>query len=314
VISEHEPTAAEPFRLWRAGSREILLDRPIIAGILNVTPDSFSDGGNFFSHEKAVEHAARMIAEGADIIDVGGESTRPGATIVPDEEEIRRAVPVIAEIRKRFPNVLISIDTTKSGVALPAIEAGADIVNDVSAFRLDAKMPELLRDAGSGVVLMHSRGGIENMASYEHASYEGDAVDTIVEELAASAGLALSSGIARDRIVLDPGFGFSKVSAQSKLLLGRLSELVDVGFPVMVGVSRKRFVTEAMIRTDDNIHEPITAASLPVEDRDLGTAALNIIALINGARIFRVHNVKATLRALDAAWAVVGERAEIDAG
>ncbi|MEP6508515.1 MAG: dihydropteroate synthase [Gemmatimonadales bacterium] len=277
-------------------------------GILNVTPDSFSDGGNFFSYEKAVEHAAEMIADGADIIDVGGESTRPGATIVEDTEEIRRVVPVIAEIRQRFPDVKISIDTTKSCVALAAIKAGADMVNDVSAFRLDSKMPEVVREAGSGVILMHSRGEIEDLASYAHAGYEGDAVVTIIEELSASAGLALSSGIAKDRIVLDPGFGFSKVSATSMELLSRLTELVAIGFPVLVGVSRKRFVTEVMLRVDDNLVGDTKSASLSIKDRDVGTEALNVVGLLNGARIFRVHNVRMARRALDAVWPIITTR------
>jgi dihydropteroate synthase len=305
VISEHEPSAAEPSRLWRAGSREILLDRPIVAGILNVTPDSFSDGGNFFSPAKAVERAAQMIAEGADIIDVGGESTRPGATVVDDDEEVRRAVPVIREIRRQFPDVLISIDTTKACVAIPAIEAGADIVNDVSAFRLDAEMPKVIRDSGCGVVLMHSRGGTEDMASYAHANYEGDAVMSILDELVASADAALVHGIDRDRIALDPGFGFSKVSAQSMALLSQLYLLVEFGFPVFVGASRKRFITEAMLRPDDNAGEHPTAAALSLEDRDVGTAAANVVAMVQGARIFRVHNVRVTRRALDTAWRVM---------
>ncbi len=309
MISRRESSAAESPMIWRAGSREILLDRPIIAGILNVTPDSFSDGGNFFSPDKAVEHAALMIDEGADIIDVGGESTRPGAMIVPDHEEVRRVVPVIEKIRKRFPEVLISIDTTKSCVALPAIEAGADIVNDVSAFRLDSKMPEVVRGSGSGVILMHSRGGIEDMASYVHARYEGDAVETVIDELSASAGMALSHGIAKDRIVLDPGFGFSKISATSMALLSRLEKLVAFGFPVLVGVSRKRFVTEVTMRLVYDMVRDVKPASLPIEDRDIGTAALNVVALMNGARIFRVHNVRMTRRALDAAWPTIATRA-----
>ena len=304
MISEHEPSAAEPSRLWRTGSREVVLDRPVVAGILNVTPDSFSDGGNFFSPEKAVEHAARMIAEGADIIDVGGESTRPGATVVDDDEEIRRAVPVIREIRNQFPDVLISIDTTKSRVAMRAIEAGADIVNDVSAFRLDAEMPSVVRQSGCGVVLMHSRGGIEDMASYAHATYASDAVMAIVDELAARAEFAVEQGIGRDRIALDPGFGFSKVSAQSMALLGRLDLLVEIGYPVFVGTSRKRFVTEAMLRLEENAGDPPTSAALPMEARDIGTAAMNVVALMKGARIFRVHSVSVTRRALDAVWPI----------
>lgn len=271
-------------------------------GILNITPDSFSDGGNFFAHEKAVEHAAAMIADGANIIDVGGQSTRPGTKIVEGAEEIRRAVPVIAEIRRRFPDVLISIDTTKSAVAVPAIEAGADIVNDVSAFRLDGEMANVVRDSGSGVVLMHSRGGIEDMASYAHATYDGDAVDETIREIAESADRAMETGIERERIVLDPGFGFSKVSAHSRLLLSRLDELVGLGFPVMAGVSRKRFVSEALLETRRHGTTALSGGTITVEDRDIGTAAFNVSALMLGARIFRVHNVKLNRVALDAVW------------
>lgn len=299
-----ERAAAEPARVWRVGSREIILDRPIIMGILNVTPDSFSDGGNFFAPAKAVEHARAMIEAGVDIIDVGGESTRPGAKVVDSDEETRRVLPAIRAIRSEYPEVIISIDTTKSGVVAKAIDEGADVVNDVSAFRLDTEMPAVIRDTGCGVVLMHSRGGVEAMASYALAEYEGDAVEKIVEELSASVGVALSSGIARESIVLDPGFGFAKVSAHSRDLLARLEEIVDIGFPVMVGVSRKRFVTEAMVRPSDGVSE-IKSSALPVEDRDAGTAALNVVALLNGARIFRVHNVRMNRRALDAVWPVV---------
>ncbi len=302
MTSERESSAAESTMIWRAGSREIMIDRPIIAGVLNVTPDSFSDGGNFFSPEKAVEHAARMIVDGADIIDVGGESTRPGAKIVPDDEEIRRTVPVIAEIRRRFPHVPISIDTTKSAVATNAIEAGADIVNDVSAFRLDPEMRKVARDSGSGVVLMHSRGGIEDMASYAHTRYDGDPVEETIRELAESADRAMEKGIERSRIVLDPGFGFSKVSAHSRLLLSRLDELVALGFPVMAGVSRKRFVTEALLETRRHGTTALSAATITVEDRDIGTAAFNVSALLLGARIFRVHNVTMNRVTLDAVW------------
>ena len=305
MTSGRERSAPEPSRLWRAGSREILLDRPVIVGILNVTPDSFSDGGNFFAPELAVVHAAQMIADGADIIDVGGESTRPGATAVEDTEEARRTVPVIREIRRQFPDVAISIDTTKSRVAEMAIDAGADIVNDVSAFRLDAAMSEVVRKSESGVVLMHSRGRVEDMASYAHATYTGDAVVTIVNELAASAEAAIERGIEHDRIAVDPGFGFSKLSSQSMALLSRLDLLVSLGYPVLVGTSRKRFVTDAMLASNDESAGRPAATALSQDDRDIGTAALNVVAMFNGARVFRVHNVRATRRALDAVWPVL---------
>jgi dihydropteroate synthase len=299
VISERKRSAAEA-RLWRTGSREIVLDRPIIAGILNVTPDSFSDGGNFFSHDLAIEQAARMVNEGADIIDVGGESTRPGARVVPETEEIRRVVPVIRAIRERFPSVFVSIDTTKAGVARAALAAGAEIVNDVSGMRLDTDMPRIVREAGCGLILMHSRGGVEDMATYAHAVYDGDATDAIVAELADRADSAVESGIDREKIALDPGFGFSKLSSQSMSLLARLDQIIRLGFPVMVGVSRKRFVTEAMMGGGET--PKAGAAALPIDDRDAGTIALNVVALMNGANMFRAHNVGLNRRALDAAW------------
>jgi dihydropteroate synthase len=301
VISSRRRSAAE-VGLWRTGSREIVLDRPIVAGILNVTPDSFSDGGNFFSHDLALEHAERMLEEGADIIDIGGESTRPGARVVPHADEISRVVPVISAIRKRHSSVFVSIDTTKASVARAAIKAGADIVNDVSAMRIDPDMPNVIRESGCGVVLMHSRGGVEDMASYEHAVYEGDATDAIIAELADRTDAAVERGIDRDKIVLDPGFGFSKLSSQSMALLTRLEELVQLGFPVMVGISRKRFVTEALMGADHPA--PPAASALPIAARDGGTVALNVQALMNGASLFRVHNVGMNRRALDTAWAL----------
>ncbi len=290
MISVRERSAAE-HRAWRTGSREIVLDRPIIAGILNVTPDSFSDGGNFFPLRMAVDHARLMIHEGADIIDVGGESTRPGAKVVPLDEELRRIVPVIRALREEFPAVAISIDTTKAAVVQAAVDAGADIVNDVSALRLDAGMADVARECGCGVVLMHSRGGVEEMASYAMSSYDGDPVAAIVSEIQTRAEIAVGRGIGRERIVLDPGFGFSKTSAHSISLLARLDSLEMLGFPLMVGVSRKRFVTEAI-------------ESGTLDNRDESTMAFNVVALMRGARIFRVHNVGLNRRALDAVWPV----------
>ena len=303
MTSARERSAPGP-RAWRTGSREIGFDRPIIAGILNVTPDSFSDGGNFFTPQMALDHAAQILEDGVDIIDVGGESTRPGAKVVVTEVEIDRSVPVIRAIRQKFPNAFISIDTTKSAVAAASLEAGADIVNDVSAMRLDSGMADVVRDSGCGVVLMHSRGGVEDMASYAHANYIGDPVATIVAELAARAEAAEDNGVEHDQIVLDPGFGFSKRSVHSMELLSRLDRLVDVGYPVMAGVSRKRFVTEAMLEGDEAAPGK-GAAALPIEDRDAGTVALNVVALMHGARVFRVHNVRANRRGLDAAWSLL---------
>jgi dihydropteroate synthase len=275
-------------------------------GILNVTPDSFSDGGNFISPDSAVEHAERMIADGADIIDVGGESTRPGAVPIESAQEADRVVPVIAEIRRRFANVLISIDTTKADVASAAIEAGADIVNDVSALRLDPGMPALVARSGCGVILMHSRGDVSNMASYGNAIY-GDVVDEVLSELGSQMLIAEDSGVDRKAIVLDPGFGFSKKPEQSWELIHGLPRFTSYDVPLMVGVSRKRMLAQSVgpwitdpdweKRTDSNGRIDLT-----LDEKDAATAHLNAMMLELGASIFRVHNVHVSRGALDAAW------------
>lgn len=283
--------SAEPVRVWRAGSREIVLDHPVIMGILNVTPDSFSDGGNFFSADAALDHAARLIEEGADIIDVGGESTRPGALPVPADEELRRVIPVVRTIRKRWESVAVSIDTTKAAVARAALDAGAEIINDVSAMRLDPEMSLLAGERGCGVILMHSRGDMQHMATYEHAVYS-DVTREVIAELSSQLLRADESGVDRKSIVLDPGFGFSKRTEHSTRLLRELREFAALDVPVMVGVSRKRFVREA-------------SCSMTQEDSDAATSAINVMALERGAILFRVHNVRLNRRALDAAWTVL---------
>ena len=287
--------AAGSRRIWRAGSRDLVLDHPIVMGILNVTPDSFSDGGNFFSPESAIAHAAGMIADGADIIDVGGESTRPGAVPIEAAQESDRVVPVIAEMRSRWPDLVISIDTVKADVASAALEAGAHVINDVSAMRLDPEMPALAGKSGAGVVLMHSRGSVADMATYDHARY-GDVVREVISELNSQMLLAEEAGVDRKSIVVDPGFGFSKTSEQSVRLLQELRRFESFDTPIMVGVSRKRFVREAMLNS---------VAMPSIEDRDSGTAAVNVMALERGAMIFRTHNVRATRNALETAWSIL---------
>ncbi|MGQ0714036.1 MAG: dihydropteroate synthase [Gemmatimonadaceae bacterium] len=286
-------------RQWVHAGGVIALHRPIVMGILNVTPDSFSDGGAFFSADDALRHAEAMIAQGADIIDVGGESTRPqGATPVDAAEEGRRVLPVIAAVRETFPDVVVSIDTVKAEVAERALRGGAAIVNDVSAFRLDARMAEICAEARAGVVLMHSRGGVSDMATFEHASYGGDVMGDVIGELLPAAQMAEAAGIRREAIVLDPGIGFSKRSEHSLSVLSGLPRLVECGYPVMVGVSRKRFVGE------------ITGVS-GASQRVHGTTGANVMALAAGARIFRVHDVTAARQALDVAWAIL--QSEIEA-
>lgn len=260
-------------------------------GILNVTPDSFSDGGRFFSTNAAVEQARRLRDEGADILDVGGESTRPqGAVPVDVGEELRRVIPVIESIARTLPEIAVSIDTVKSDVARQAIEAGARIVNDVSGFRLDPGMGEICAHAGAGVVLMHSRGGVSEMGTYTHAQY-ADVIDDVFGELRDSVQRAQRAGVAPECIAVDPGLGFAKRSEHSLNVLGALPELAAWGYPVVVGASRKRFVGEIAGVTDPaaRVHATIGA---------------NVAALFLGARVFRVHDVAANRQALDVAWAI----------
>ena len=276
---------------WRIKGRELALDRPIIMGILNVTPDSFSDGGLFFSPDAAVAHARTMVDEGADIIDVGGESTRPqGATPVDEQEEGRRIFPVIGAIAAAFPQLAVSVDTVKSDVARAALEAGAHIVNDVSAFRLDPRMGEICASAGAGVVLMHSRGSVSEMATYSHANYD-DVVDEVMAELRERVSAGREAGVADACIAVDPGIGFAKRSEHSLDVLAALPELAAWGHPVVVGASRKRFVGEitGMVAPSARVH---------------GTVGANVVALERGARVFRVHDVAANRQALDVAWAI----------
>jgi dihydropteroate synthase len=261
-------------------------------GILNVTPDSFSDGGRFDDPERATAQAARMLAEGADLLDVGGESTRPqGAAPVSAAEERGRVLPAIRALLDRFPEAVVSVDTVKSEVADAALDAGARIVNDVSGFRLDPRMAGVCARARCGVVLMHSRGDVSTMASFEHARYD-DVAEAIVRELRSSVDVALAAGIEPSAIAVDPGIGFAKRSAHSLAAIAGIPRLAALGYPVLLGVSRKRFIGD------------LTGTKDPA-DRAAGTAGANVAGLFLGARIFRVHDVAVTRQALDVAWAVM---------
>ena len=282
---------------WQLRDRSLKLDRPLIMGILNVTPDSFSDGGQFFSPEAAVEQAMRMREEGADVIDVGGESTRPqGAVPVAAAEELRRVIPVIGAIAERVSDVVVSVDTVKADVATEALAAGAQIVNDVSGFRLDPRIGEICAGTGAGVVLMHSRGGVTDMGTYVHAEY-GDVVEEVLAELRQRVEAARRSGVAGDHIAVDPGIGFAKRGEHSLNVLAALPELAAWGYPVVVGVSRKRFLGE------------LAGVSDPAA-RVHATVGANVAALHRGARVFRVHDVAANRQALDAAWAIMERETE----
>jgi dihydropteroate synthase len=241
-------------------------------GILNVTPDSFSDGGRFFDPEIAVKHAIALVEDGADILDIGGESTRPGADPVGVDEEIRRVVPVI-EAARGMLDVPISIDTAKAEVADAALDAGAVIVNDVSAGRFDPKMLELVARSGGAVILMHMLG--EPRTMQKDPSYR-DVVKDVRDFLAARAEAAIAAGVARDKIVVDPGFGFGKTREHNLRMLKELRAFTELGFPVLAGTSRKSFIG--------------TTLDLPVEERLEGTAATVALAVVNGAAIVRVHD------------------------
>ena len=288
--------------------------RPNVFGILNVTPDSFSDGGNFFSPEIAIAQADRMISEGADAIDVGGESTRPGAQPVPVREELKRVLPVIRAIRSRWSDVAISIDTVKAEVARAALAEGASIVNDVSGMSLDPEMPRVCAEAGCSVVLMHSRGSVADMASYDKADYGSDPVGEILTELEESVATAQRAGIHPGRIALDPGIGFSKRTGHSLAALVELPRIVALGYPVFVGASRKRVVAELIRYTSGAAGSAGTTLAQQMvsnEDRDMATVGVNVVAFFAGARIFRVHAVRANRLALDTAWALKPEESEL---
>ncbi len=278
---------------WHVRDRVVTLDRPRLLGIVNVTPDSFSDGGRFLSADAAVAHAEMLLEEGADILDIGGESTRPqGAMAVDAAAERQRVVPVIAALRRRIPEALLSVDTVKAEVADAALDAGANIVNDVSAFRLDPRLGEICARHRAGVILMHSRGGVADMGTYAHAVYGGDVTGEVAGELAERLVAAQGAGVAANAIVLDPGIGFAKRSEHSLRLLAELPRLATLGRPLLVGVSRKRFIGE------------VNDVTVPAE-RVEGTIGANVVALVHGARLFRVHDVRPSRRALDVAWAIL---------
>lgn len=280
-------------REWVTARGALPLDRPVILGILNITPDSFSDGGRHAALDAALAHADRLLAEGADLIDVGGESTRPGTTEpVPLEEEVRRVVPVIEEILRRHPGARVSVDTVKSAVARAALAAGAAVVNDVSGFRLDREMAAVAAAAGAGVILMHSRGSVTQMATYEFATYGPDPVAEVAGELREAVVRAEGGGVTGARIVVDPGFGFAKTIEQNILLFDRLAALLVLGRPLLVGPSRKRFLG--------------VIAGRDVTDRDRATATACVLAWERGARLFRVHDVATTREALAVAHAIGG--------
>ena len=251
----------------------------LVMGIVNVTPDSFSDGGKFFSPEVAISHASKLITQGADIIDIGGESTRPGAEQVSESEEIKRVIPVIEKIRTDNPTILISIDTTKASVAKYAVEAGADIINDVSGLSFDNNMTGIVESLNVPIVIMHMKGNPQNMQL--NPKYK-DIVNEILDFFKTKIKIAIQSGINRSMIILDPGIGFGKTVDHNFELLSRLNEFNVLELPIMIGPSRKSFIGITL--------------DLPPEDRVEGTAAAVSAGVMNGASIVRVHDVKSMKR------------------
>jgi dihydropteroate synthase len=265
------------------------INRPLIMGILNVTPDSFSDGGKYAGLDAALQQVKLMLSEGVDIIDIGGESTRPGSDSVSALEQIQRVVPVIETIRERCPgNILISIDTTSSAVAKAALDAGANIINDVSGGRADPAILTVAANTAAPIILMHSSGASKTMQDNPH--YD-DVVREVVDALKASITAALQAGINKASIAIDPGIGFGKRRQDNLDLLAHLDDLVALDFPVLLGTSRKRFM--GAICAVSKPSELVTATAV--------TTALGVMA---GVQMFRVHDVKENRQAADVAWAI----------
>jgi dihydropteroate synthase len=288
--------ALMPIRQWKLARRSLPYgERTLVMGVLNVTPDSFSDGGEFFSLDRAAAHAEQMIAEGADIIDVGGESTRPGSAFVTEEEELQRVIPVIERLAAK-PTIPISIDTTKSAVARAAIAAGAEIVNDISGLRFDPAIADEVAKAQAGLVLMHSRGTPKNMQQLPPVD---DIMSEVIGELRTSVLVAAERGVARDRIAVDPGIGFGKTLAQNVELIAKLDQLVIAfaEFPIMIGTSRKSFIGKLL-------------NNAPANERLHGTIASVVASVMNGAHIVRVHGVKTAVEAVRVADAIALGKAE----
>jgi dihydropteroate synthase len=278
--------------IWRTNRRTFdLAHRGVIMGVINVTPDSFADGGNFGTAQAAIDHGLRLAEEGAEILDIGGESTRPGAAPVSADEELRRVIPVIERLSGQT-SAALSIDTSKASVARAAVAAGAEIINDVTALRGDDHMAQVAAESGCAVVLMHMRGTPRTMQQNpEYANVVKDVADHLRGRIEA----ARVSGIIADRIAIDPGIGFGKTVEHNLQLIAGLGKFAALGYPVLLGVSRKSFLA--------------TAAQCPeVSERDVPTAALTAIGYGLGARIFRVHAVRPNVQALRLAEALPSVR------
>ena len=272
---------APKLRKLRHGEKELVLDHPVIMGILNVTPDSFSDGGKFFNKDDALRHAEEMVQAGAEIIDVGGESTRPGAAPVSEEDETARVVPVIAAVREKFPDIWISVDPSTPGVMRTACAAGCDILNDIRALRREGAL-EAAAELGAPVCIMHMQGEPGHMQ--DNPVYQ-DLIGEVSEFFYERIDACLNAGIKRDNIILDPGFGFGKTLDQNYKLLGELEKFRSFDLPILAGMSRKSMIGG------------VTGAG--TGDRLEGTVAAHLFSILKGADIIRVHDVKAHKDAVD---------------
>jgi dihydropteroate synthase len=290
-----------PVFTWNLGTRSLELGkRTLVMGIVNVTPDSFSDGGRHTTPGDAVSHAMRLLDEGADMVDIGGESTRPGAKVGMDrpavnaEEEMRRVLPVVVALKESRPDAIVSVDTYKAKVAHAAVEAGADVINDVSGLQWDPKMKKTLAGLECGVVIMHTRGKPDEWASLAKVP---DIVMLVKRELRGRADVAVTAKIRRDRILLDPGFGFGKRFDENYPLLRRFHEFHELYFPLVAGVSRKSWIGRALSGNGKDV---------PVSERLFGTLGAEVALAIKGAHMIRTHDVKSCIEALRLADLVAG--------
>ena len=289
-----------PRFVWQLRSRGIELgERTIIMGVVNVTPDSFSDGGQFLAPEKAVTHGLRLLDEGADILDIGGESTRPGAPVanhdaVAEEEELRRVLPVLEALLRLRPDATLSVDTYKASVAQTAVAAGAEIVNDVSGLQWDPQMAAACAGLQCGVVLGHTRGTPQQWRSLPNLA---NVTATVEHDLANRVQVALEHNVQRGRIVLDPGFGFGKSFDENYPLLAHMDTLQRLGFPLLAGTSRKGFIGHTLERRK--------GMDVPASERLYGSLAAMVVSILRGAHIVRVHDVKPAVEAATVADEVV---------
>ena len=280
-------------KFWRTARRELALEKTLVMAVINVTPDSFSDGGNFFSIGDALAQAEKLIAEGADILDIGGESTRPNAERIETAEEIRRVVPLIEKLTAKF-DTPVSIDTSKSEVAEKALAAGAEIINDIAGLRFDERIAKVAAATNAGLILMHSRGAF---AAMHRQMPVKNILSEVADGLRESVKVAADYGIKNQNIALDVGIGFSKTFAQNLELLANLDKIISEfpESPMLVGTSRKSFIGKVL---DD----------APVENRLFGTLAANAIAVWNGAKILRVHDVRETVETVKMIEAIKMQR------